>query len=350
MVSDTSPLRDQKTDVVRAVAIWNVLLCHVAAAPFSGGIVGTTPWYLALIWSSLAHMCVPLFFMTSGALLLNPEKELTLKKLYTRNLPRIFAALFFWALCYKLASLKLMDSLTIPDLVDMVKHLLLFHHEEHLYYLHITILTYAALPVTRLIARYADERLLRYALALWFLLGILYPTVRVFWPFTLLNGVLVQWRMNMTYASVGYMLLGYYLSVYRPRPSRKISGMALVVGFLLTFWGTCLMSYASGQPNGHFLEGMSAFIFLTVLGAWGLCQTVSLSKTSRKLVTFVSKASFCIYLTHIFFLQAFARWGLCAIDGPVLPMVLLISALIFGCCCAVYAVLARIPGIRRWLI
>ena len=194
MISDTRSYRDEKIDLVKTVAIWSVVLCHVAAAPFSGGTVGTTPWYSALLWTSLAHMCVPLFFMASGALLLKPEKELTLKKLYTRNLPRILAALFFWALCYKLVSLKLMDSLTLPDVADAVKHLLLFHHEEHFYYLHITLLAYAALPVTRLIARYADRRLMEYALVLWFLLGILYPTVRTFWPFTLLSGIPVQWR------------------------------------------------------------------------------------------------------------------------------------------------------------
>ena len=350
MISDTRSYRDEKIDLVKTVAIWSVVLCHVAAAPFSGGTVGTTPWYSALLWTSLAHMCVPLFFMASGALLLKPEKELTLKKLYTRNLPRILAALFFWALCYKLVSLKLMDSLTLPDVADAVKHLLLFHHEEHFYYLHITLLAYAALPVTRLIARYADRRLMEYALVLWFLLGILYPTVRTFWPFTLLSGIPVQWRMNMTYASIGYMLLGYYLSVYHPRPSRGVSSMALLIGFLLTFWGTCFASYVAGTPDEHFLEGMGLFIFLVVLGTWSLCQTVPVSHIGGKLIGFTSKASFCIYLSHIFFLQAFARWGLRAIDGPVLLTAPLISGLIICGSCAVYIVLSRIPVVRRWLI
>ena len=138
----------------------------------------------------------PAVFMASGALLLKPEKELTFQKLYTQNLPRILAALFFWAFCYKLVSLKLMDSLTFPDMIDAVKHLLLFHHEEHFYYLHITLLAYAALPIVRLFARYADQQLLKYTLVLWFLLGILYPTVRTFWPFTLLNGIPVQWSWS----------------------------------------------------------------------------------------------------------------------------------------------------------
>ena len=350
MISDTRSYRDEKIDLVKTAAIWNVVLCHVAAAPFSGGTVGTTPWFAALFWTSLAHACVPLFFMASGALLLKPEKELTLKKLYTRMLPRILAALFFWALCYKLVYLALMDSLTLPDVTDAVKHLLLFHHEEHFYYLHITILAYAALPVTRLVARYADRRLLEYALALWFLLGILYPTVRTFWPFTLLSGVPVQWWMNMTYASIGYMLLGYYLSSYHPRPSRGLSGILLLAGFLLTFWGTCFLSYAAGRPDGHFLEGMGAPVFLVVLGMWGLCQAAELSPSGGKGVAFFSRASFCIYLTHIFCLQAFARWGLRAVDGPVLVTIPLISGLIVCCCCAGYVVLSRVPVVRRWLI
>lgn len=88
---NTPLLRDQKVDVVKAAAIWNVVLCHVVAASFSGGVVGTTPWYAALLWTSFAHACVPLFFMAGGALLLKPEKELTLKKLYRKNLPGIFA-------------------------------------------------------------------------------------------------------------------------------------------------------------------------------------------------------------------------------------------------------------------
>ena len=69
MISDTRLPRGHKIDMVKTAAIWSVVLCHVAAAPFSGGVVGTTSWYSAVLWTSLAHACVPLFFMASGALL-----------------------------------------------------------------------------------------------------------------------------------------------------------------------------------------------------------------------------------------------------------------------------------------
>lgn len=49
------------------------------------------------------------------------------------------------------------------------------------------------------VAEPARKQLLEYTLTLWFLLGIPYPTVRIFWPFTLLVGIPTQWRINMTY-------------------------------------------------------------------------------------------------------------------------------------------------------
>lgn len=342
--------RDRAVDLIKTVAVWNVILSHVAAAPFSGGTVGTGQWLSALFWASLTHSSVSLFLMASGALLLPPERELTVKRIYTRYIPRSLTALFFWAACYKLVYLILMDSLTPWDLEAAAKNLLLFRHEEHLYYLHIMLLVYAFLPLTRLIARHADQRLLEYVLGMWFVLGIAYPTVRTVWPFTLLGGIPLQWRMNMTYASIGYTLLGYYLTAYHTRPRRSVCVLILLAGFLMAFGGTWAASAAAGEPDGHFLEGMSVGIFLVALGEWGLCRTVSLSERAARLAVRLSKASFCVYLTHVFLLQAFARHGIRAAEGPVFLTAPAISVLIIVCCCGVYALLSRIPGVRKWLV
>ena len=116
MAFKNSSARDRTIDLVKSAAIWNVVLSHVAAAPFSGGTVGTGRWLSALFWASLTHSSVSLFLMASGALLLPPERELTVRKIYTRYIPRALAALFFWAACYKLVFLALRGSLTPWDL------------------------------------------------------------------------------------------------------------------------------------------------------------------------------------------------------------------------------------------
>lgn len=41
------------------------------------------------------------FFLCSGALLLPPEKEVTVRRVWTKYIPRILAALLFWAAAYE---------------------------------------------------------------------------------------------------------------------------------------------------------------------------------------------------------------------------------------------------------
>lgn len=346
-VAAPNPTRNQTVDLVKAVAIASVLLIHVSAGGL-GGAVGSPEWISCLFWGSVSRAAVPLFLMASGALLLDPARELTLKKLYTRNFPRLLAALLFWAVCYKVFYLLAWGEMTIPALVQAAKEVLLFRHEEHLYYLHIMLLVYAFLPLTRLVAAHGDRRQVEYLLGLWFLLGILYPTVKPFWPFTLLVGIPTQWLMNMTYASIGYTLLGYYLSASRPHAKRWI--WAAMAGFLLTFGGTWAASGAAGKLESHFLEGMGVGVCLLAAGIYGLCRSACVSNRAGQALAYISKASFCVFLTHIFFLKTFARMGLTAQTGPAIFMVPLLSALLLGCGCAVYAVLSRIPGVRRWLI
>ena len=342
--------RDPFVDLVKTLAICDVLISHVAVPAFGVGPVGSAPWLTALFWACFSHASVSLFLMASGVLLLSPERPLPLRKLYGKSIPRLLIALLFWAACYKIFDLLLWGGVDRWTLEQSFKEVLLFKHEEHLYYLHIMLLVYAFLPLTRLIARHGDRKLLEYGLGLWFLLGILYPTVRTFWPFTLLTGIPVQWKMNMTYASIGFTLLGWYLVKYHPRIRTGPSLLTLLAGVCVVFGGTWAQSAAAGKLDSHFLEGMGVGVFLVALGSWGLCRRVRLSGPAVRAVTYISKASFCVFLTHIFFLKALARRGFTAQMGPALLTVPLLSALLLGCGCGVYALLSRIPGVRRWLV
>ena len=87
---------------------------------------------------------------------------------------------------------------------------------------------------------HASKHNLQYLLGIWFVFGIVYPTLRVFWAFTLLTGIPVQWLMNMTYAAIGYTVLGYYLKTY-PIPLRGAL-VCLILGFLVVFGGTSFLS------------------------------------------------------------------------------------------------------------
>ncbi len=340
--------RDYSIDLVKTVAITGVVVIHACAPGFGTVRTGSFEWGSTLLWGSLARASVPLFLMCSGALLLDPERPLTFRKLYTRTLPRVLLALFFWAAAYRLPEL-LCEGFSVGSVVRVLKDLLAFRHEPHLYYLHITLLLYAFLPLTRVFVRHATEKELRYALGLWFVVGILYPTVRPFWPFTLLDGIPAQWMMNMAYASIGYSMLGYALR--KSPPCVWISRLLFLCGFLGVFAGTWILSVRVGIYNEHFLEGMTVGVCAMATGIFGRCTALKKtpSRNTRAVVAYLSKASFCVYLTHVFFLRLLMRLSFLT-SPPYALTIPFLSVLTLLCGIAAYTILSRIPWVRRWLI
>ena len=342
--------RDAAVDFIKAIAILGVVIIHASTSAYSQP-VGSFPWYSAVLWGSVSRASVPLFLMCTGALFLGPERELTGKKLWLRYIPRLLAALFVWAAVYKLYHLAATGALSPGSLLTAGKELLLFQHESHLYYLHIALLVYAFLPLTRLLTCRGGKRLMEYFLLFWFALGILYPTVISFWPFRLLSGIPLQWRINMTWAAIGYGVLGYYLKRYPVKRGWAIGSLA--VGFALVFGLTAMVSRNKGTLDTQFWEGMSVGVCLMAAGIFALFYSLPAPFASGRPASgarFLAKASFCVYLCHMLFLTFIRNRGL---DGnwptplvgiPLLAGVTLLASLL------VYGILSRIPWVKRWLI
>lgn len=287
--------------------------------------------------------------MLTGALMLDPARQLTLRQLWLRKIPRLLAALLAWALVYRLWQMAFYaGGVTAAGLADAVKQVLAFHHQNHLYYLHIALLVYALLPVTRIIAAHADRRTLEYLLALWAVLGIVYPTVKGIWPLTLLAGIPTQYGLNLTYAGVGYGLLGWYLRQYAASPGRwALTGAAR---FFIIFGGTAALSLRDGQLNQVLLEGASPGTALLAAGICGWVFSARREHSSPPVLRALSRSSFCVYLVHLLPCWELRQLGLSAVSGPCLLFIPLTAAAVLACSLAVWAVLRRIPLIKSWLI
>lgn len=339
--------RDPALDALRALAIVLVLIIHAA----SNGLTlppSNPSWWGALLWGGLARPAVPLFFMCSGALMLG--RDIPLKRLYGHNILRILIAMFCWAMLYKLAHL-LSGGFTLSGLWQSVKEVLVLNQEFHFYYLHILLLVYAFLPAARGFTRSASRAELAYALGFWCVTGIIFPLIRHFWPFTLVYTMNASWYiMNMTYSAIGYSLLGYFLRRYGGLIPRRWYAAALAAGTAAVMVGTAVCSLRAGALSEIFLEGMSPGPMLMAAGLMGLAVTrPSWPDGLRKVTGSLAKASFCVYLSHIFFLRALARLGLTSASIPLLTIPVL-AALMLALSWAVYLVLRRIPFVRIWLI
>ena len=346
--------RLESIDLIKTIAILGVILIHVSAAAITAP-VGSETWYSGLVWGAVCRGSVPLFLMCSGVLMLQPEKDLSLQKLYGRSLPRLLIALFVWAILYEILHGVLDGSLSWDYVRESIRDILLFRHEFHLYYLHIMLLVYVCLPITRLLIASATRRQLEYVLILWFILGILYPTLRNFWPFNRLRGIPAQWMLNMTYSAGGYGILGCYL--WRSSHDRKTNLLCpgcllLGIGLGITLGGVWGISWAVRATDTRLWEGMSLGPACMAAGIFLLCCNGKAKGSARLfwVCRRIAEASFSIYLSHVVFLELLRRWSWSVTVGCTMLRIPITGLLILGCSYCLYLLLRRLPWAKRWLI
>ncbi len=347
-MSEAKP-RNITIDFIKVLAIIGVLAIHIDSSVLTLTPIGSFAWTSGLFWGVLFRASVPLFLMASGALMLDSAKPLSIKKLYFHNILRIVVAMLVWGLAYKIYHLTESGQMSLPMLWYSIKRLLLFDQEFHFYYLHMILIVYIFLPVTRLFAEKADKKLLLYALSVWAVLGVLYPTMKSFKPFYLLSGLTGQWEINLVYSSIGYGLLGYYLKKY---PLSKGWGIGcLFVGFAATFGLTWFFSHKNGMLQELFLSGIALGVFLLAVGIFSLAGFIHVKGVLRKIVVYISKASFCIYLSHMFILYTLKDYGIVAEKiAPAIVSVPMLSIFVLFIGLGFYWVLSKIPFINKFII
>lgn len=338
-------------DYAKTLAIVCVVMIHVSSEVLLGRQIGSAAWLEGLFWSSLARGAVPLFLMCSGVLFLDRSGGLSVRRIWKRNIPHILLALLVWAAVYKLVPHFLHEKLTAEALRTILLELLCGQHEGHLYFLHIMLLVYAALPVTYTFAANADEKTERYALAFWIVSGVLLPTAKGLGLLHAFSGIFLQWPLMLAWAAIGCTWLGHFLMNRDPLPVHLAAAM-LLAGFLICFAGTWLRSVRAGKLSAQLLEGLSPGPCLIAAGFFSLCIRIG-KKENRKMERIakaLSSGSFCVYLVHLLVLRVLAHVGFstsCFRPAVSVPFLTLLCLL--GSYC-IYLILKRIPWVNRWLI
>ena len=338
--------REPVFDVIRTMAILMVVMIHVTVPAIQRS-VGSANWWLSLIWGVLARPAVPLFFMCSGALMLS--RDIPMRRLYGHNLLRVLIAMYCWAFAYNL--IPVLKNFSLSGVWEAVKQTIVLKHEFHFYYLHILILVYVFVPVVRAFIRGASRRELEYLLIVWFVVGILLPVLRSVWPFTLVYTLTGNWYvMNMTYSAIGYGVLGYYLKHYGGTLPLWLSCIAWAAGALFTYFGTAAQSIPKGTLFAGYLEGMSPGPMLMAFGLMGLLiRKKNWGARVQTVTGRIAKASFCIYLVHVFVQRVLEGVVGQATTLSIITIPALVLAIVM-ICRLIYEVLNLIPIIKKWLI
>ncbi len=168
-------------DLIRVVATILVVTVHVSGQITNiWGEIPESEWFIANIYGGMARICVPLFFMISGYLLL-PRSE-SLGTFYRKRMPKVVIPFLVWSLVYLGWYCGNHPGTCTPPLIQ--KLLFIQGTYYHLWFMYSLIGIYLILPVLRLLVRpEVDRKILWYLIGLWLIFQSALNFVGYFWGF-----------------------------------------------------------------------------------------------------------------------------------------------------------------------
>lgn len=343
-------------DLIKTIAIICVIIIHTTSLSFTGFKVMSANYFFTAFLSCATRIAVPLFVMCSGAVFLNMSKEIPTKKIYKTYIPRLLASLIIFALFYEgvdiLFSYLATGVFDISVIKACINNLLTFSTHFHLYYLYIIIFIYCLVPIIRVYLKSATQKDLKYLLTFLFITASVLPFLRCFFPLNRYFGSMtLQYSLNLTYGMLVYFMSGHYLNTYEiSKKAFKITSILGILGVIVTFGGTTLHTIKNGYLTESFISAMTPFVLFSACAVFiGIKKSSSKihSEKITKVITYISKSSFCIYLIHHFYIMVLERLGLTIFAFTPFLSLPLVVILTFLLSVATYVVLSKVPLLRK---
>ena len=218
-------MRKRYIDYLRVISMLAVVMIHIcttAMTDFSDGI-GTYKGALFVSVTNLLHFVVPVFFMISGALLLNSKKEMTLGKLLKKYILKYACVILIF--CWAFALIEIVfdkHDIQLAYFLQSFINMLQGKTWAHMWYMYALFGVMLVLPILRWTAKMAKGRDIVYLVAIF---GM-FLSVLPFLNRIVDTNIGIQFPIISVY--LFHMLLGYWIDTGVIHWSNKISGIIIV--------------------------------------------------------------------------------------------------------------------------
>ncbi len=347
-------------DLLRILATFAVIMLHVAAGLFNEQ-PGSFDWEICNVYDSLVRWTVPVFVMLSGIFFLNPERDVSVPKLYKKNILRLLIALVVWGVFYQLtadrdsakfASMPFLGRLPswLQNVSFSFAKLVFGPAWYHLWFLYMLIGLYILTPIYRIFVKNAAYSDFVYLLILFAVFGMVVPQISKVTEH--INPMLkVNFRMSELINYSGYFVVGYFFSKYDiPRIATRLIYVGGILSFFFTVVATHLLSVRLGYGNQLFYDNLMPTTMLETFALFLAFKQLRYRKFSDfqyKIISQLSVATFGIYLIHIFILSEFSDFGFTSnVINPIIAIPLK-TIVVFVVSFAIIFLLRKIPYVRN---
>lgn len=301
-----------KLDIVRTIAILNVVLCHCVERMYD-----MYNYDYIRTFSLLSRVCmmtlftisrlgVPLFLFLSGALLLKKtiEDDTSAIKFYKNNLLPLAIANALWNLIYTIYNHFMWG--TSINVLEIIKEMLLLRATaiDQLWYIPMIMSLYIGVPIIAHIVKKFSFKIVSIIMVAIFVYRFIAPGLNnVFHVF----GIEQSFSTGINIAFLGetyglYMLIGFY--IYNGQKEKRhnlIYTLITVVNCVLMVM-LQLYSLRSGSNYIYYVWNDFPLLIITAASVFLLLNNINESKIPKfiaKISVFISKMSFGIYVVHM---------------------------------------------------
>ena len=323
-------------DVLRVLSMISVVFLHTAAGSLRGNL-GSPVWHASNVLTSIMSSSVPIFFMISGAMLLNSEKTLSIGFTFKKRLPKALMPLLSWSLIavFYFAAMGYIMTAEVnwADMVSKLRHITSQPVTVHLWFMYALIPLYILSPVLKKMTDALSKDLMRYLLLVWVVFSSVLPTLSALAPARFQSFFILDPSYNLNFLNgyLGYFIMGYFLFKYEKPVSKRLLAGIIISDSVIISLGTWYKTNTSGQYSELFKGYSRVFMVILSIAIFLLIKEVfrnrRLSDRASETLGVLSSASFGIYLLHNLLVNLLSRKIML---GPAPSFIIL-----FGCFFAV---------------
>ncbi len=338
-------------DLLNIFACFAVVALHVNGAVHT--FAKTRNWVSCMFIEALFYFAVPVFFMLTGATLMNYRKRYDTGAFFKKRIFKTFVPFIIWSIigiCWSVfytKGMKISDINTPAKFISAVincKGMGIYWFFPALFSVYLTIPLFSLVDEDK---RIGKKGIFTYLILVYIVLNVLLPFV------CRLTGI--QWNSALNAVSCGgyvvWFLIGYLLANTDINKKFRILIYILgLIGFFMYFYLTVQNSFKTGRFDKTYAGYMNipaifmgtAVFVLFKYGKWNLIEK---HEKAVRLVRNLSSASFGVYLIH-YYLKDFSirHFG---IDPRSTLYRIAGTFIIYGLSVIIVRVIQKIPVIRK---
>lgn len=293
---------------------------------------------------SITEIAVPLFFMISGATILNSSKTKSIQYLFKHRLIRVLIPFLLWSVLSAFLVPIINNSF---DLQNFISSLLLIYHQPVLmayWFIYALVALYLVSPFLKVLVDGMSRNMIDYFLILWLIVNIFLPAMSQSLPkdiapiFDLYSLGRIIFSPSLGYFILGYRLTQEHHSKVNLRSAILIASVLMVINIIIRFIHI--------GSNWYFLNTVSAVNIPVIATLVFLCFKSlerSYSSSFSKIVEFLAPLTYGVYLLHGIIIEVVEK----LIGSGNYPSIFLLSILFST---VIIFILKKIPGLNKVLV